>query len=289
MDAFHLFQRRPSFPQGGLDWRFRQRAAQDRRPKKNSVGRDQIWNGPETDASALSLFPESIPQGKLPCECPLLHHALAADPVTNDSSRIPGEGSGLDEDTTDCRTQIQTTVPTNAHTRVHAHANAHTPQRKDSLCSCPGCPASIQSLCNPLSNNNNGRGHYVNGRGSCPNEWTTQWRSSKETVIINVGGQIFETYRSTLKRLKTPIFNCEDMFRLYFRKSHGDYFFDRDPTAFGSVLNFLRTGELHIPTNMCGPALQVLITFFTSSLAEVQALLKSEFRVFLPPIPKLLG
>ncbi|CAL1528749.1 unnamed protein product, partial [Lymnaea stagnalis] len=41
-----------------------------------------------------------------------------------------------------------------------------------------------------------------------------------------------------------------------------DYFFDRDPTAFGSILNFLRTGELHIPTNMCGPALQNELEFW---------------------------
>ena len=82
-------------------------------------------------------------------------------------------------------------------------------------------------------------------------------RRSRETVILNVGGQTFETYRSTLRRLRTPIFNSDAALQRYFRRSHGDYFFDRDATAFSSVLNFLRTGELHIPTNMCGPALQV--------------------------------
>lgn len=82
-------------------------------------------------------------------------------------------------------------------------------------------------------------------------------RSKRDTVIINVGGQIFETYRTTLSRLRTPVFHSDDKMELYYRKSHDDYFFDRDPIAFGSILNFLRTGELHIPTNMCGPALQV--------------------------------
>ena len=82
-------------------------------------------------------------------------------------------------------------------------------------------------------------------------------RRTRETVIINVGGQTFETYRSTLRRLRTPIFDSDAAMQRYFRRSHGDYFFDRDATAFSSVLNFLRTGELHIPTNMCGPALQV--------------------------------
>ncbi|GFO26149.1 potassium voltage-gated channel protein shaw [Plakobranchus ocellatus] len=87
-------------------------------------------------------------------------------------------------------------------------------------------------------------------------------RRSRETVILNVGGQTFETYRSTLRRLRTPIFDSDAVLQRYFRRSHGDYFFDRDATAFGSVLNFLRTGELHIPTNMCGPALQNELEFW---------------------------
>ncbi|RUS72092.1 hypothetical protein EGW08_020137, partial [Elysia chlorotica] len=87
-------------------------------------------------------------------------------------------------------------------------------------------------------------------------------RRSRETVILNVGGQTFETYRSTLRRLRTPIFDSDAAMQRYFRRSHGDYFFDRDATAFSSVLNFLRTGELHIPTNMCGPALQSELEFW---------------------------
>ncbi|GFR75096.1 potassium voltage-gated channel protein Shaw [Elysia marginata] len=87
-------------------------------------------------------------------------------------------------------------------------------------------------------------------------------RRSRETVILNVGGQTFETYRSTLRRLRTPIFDSDAALQRYFRRSHGDFFFDRDATAFSSVLNFLRTGELHIPTNMCGPALQSELEFW---------------------------
>ncbi|KAK3083977.1 hypothetical protein FSP39_006223 [Pinctada imbricata] len=42
----------------------------------------------------------------------------------------------------------------------------------------------------------------------------------------------------------------------YYREKTGDYFFDRDPAIFGVVLNYLRTGELHLPTYLCGPAVQ---------------------------------
>lgn len=131
-----------------------------------------------------------------------------------------------------------------------------------------GCSCSSPTRCNHNNNKNNNNNNdktawlhpnqYSNNNRS--HDKTKSQRKKKdpyETVIINVGGQVFETYRTTIRRLRTPIFQSKDSLQLYYRKSKGDYFFDRDPTAFGSILNFLRTGELHIPTNMCGPALQV--------------------------------
>ncbi|XP_053375891.1 potassium voltage-gated channel protein Shaw-like isoform X3 [Mercenaria mercenaria] len=78
---------------------------------------------------------------------------------------------------------------------------------------------------------------------------------SKETVIINVGGNVFETFRSTLKRFKTCKLSDEREMMKYFRPDKGDYFFDRDPYAFNIIMNYLRYGDLHLPTNLCGPAL----------------------------------
>ena len=91
---------------------------------------------------------------------------------------------------------------------------------------------------------------------------TDKRRCAKPTVLFNVGGKRFETYRSTLKRLKGSFFADDDKLSAYFRHKHGDYFFDRDPTAFNCVLNYLRTGELHVPTSMCGPALQSELVFW---------------------------
>lgn len=78
---------------------------------------------------------------------------------------------------------------------------------------------------------------------------------SKETVIINVGGNVFETFRSTLKRFKTCKLSDEREMMKYYRPDKGDFFFDRDPYAFNIILNYLRYGDLHLPTNLCGPAL----------------------------------
>ena len=80
-------------------------------------------------------------------------------------------------------------------------------------------------------------------------------KKSKETVIINVGGQVFETFKSSLKRLKSCKLANEKHMKKYYREEKGDYFFDRDPYAFNIILNYLRYGDLHLPTNLCGPAL----------------------------------
>uniref|UniRef100_A0A5K3FEC6 BTB domain-containing protein n=1 Tax=Mesocestoides corti TaxID=53468 RepID=A0A5K3FEC6_MESCO len=40
------------------------------------------------------------------------------------------------------------------------------------------------------------------------------------------------------------------------------YFFDRDPEIFRFVLDYYRTGELHLPTNICGPFVRKELIFW---------------------------
>ncbi|XP_076453389.1 potassium voltage-gated channel protein egl-36-like [Babylonia areolata] len=117
-------------------------------------------------------------------------------------------------------------------------------------------------LSTALTNNTNTNITANNVANTNNNKKPRRPRGAKRTVIFNVGGQTFETYRTTLKKLKNSFFADDDKMRAYFRPAQGDYFFDRDPTAFGCVLNYLRTGELHVPTTMCGPALQNELDFW---------------------------
>lgn len=55
---------------------------------------------------------------------------------------------------------------------------------------------------------------------------------SKETVIFNIGGVKFETYRSTLYRQPDSPLANEEFLQKHFRPNRKEYFFDRDPAMF---------------------------------------------------------
>ena len=55
---------------------------------------------------------------------------------------------------------------------------------------------------------------------------------SSETVIFNVGGITFETFRSTLLKQPESFIADPSFLSKYYRPQPGDYFFDRDPDMF---------------------------------------------------------
>ncbi|KAI8773100.1 potassium voltage-gated channel subfamily C member 3 [Biomphalaria glabrata] len=86
--------------------------------------------------------------------------------------------------------------------------------------------------------------------------------TSNEIIRINVGGTVFETYKSTLSahpscHLSDPVFLAK-----YYRTEQNDYFFDRDPEIFHCILNYFRSGELHLPTSVCGLVIKSELDFW---------------------------
>lgn len=75
---------------------------------------------------------------------------------------------------------------------------------------------------------------------------------SGKRVIINVGGTRFETYRSTLRLLPETRLAQLSPTNSDFDSSRVEYFFDRDPASFAAILNYYRTGKLHVPNDVCG-------------------------------------
>ncbi|KAL3866942.1 hypothetical protein ACJMK2_044189 [Sinanodonta woodiana] len=76
---------------------------------------------------------------------------------------------------------------------------------------------------------------------------------------LNVGGVYFETLTSTLENIGGS------RLALLAQLQEGDdswdpekqeYFFDRHPGVFMSVIHYYRTDELHIDQNLCGNIIQ---------------------------------
>uniref|UniRef100_A0A3Q3GDU0 BTB domain-containing protein n=1 Tax=Labrus bergylta TaxID=56723 RepID=A0A3Q3GDU0_9LABR len=67
-----------------------------------------------------------------------------------------------------------------------------------------------------------------------------------ELIILNVSGCRFQTWRTTLDRYPDTLLGSTEK-DFFYNEESKEYFFDRDPDAFRSILNFYRTGKLHYP------------------------------------------
>ena len=66
-------------------------------------------------------------------------------------------------------------------------------------------------------------------------------------IILNIGGTIFETVSANLDRL--PVGRLANLQReaLVNGTGAGEYYFERNSKAFSAIMNFYRTGKLHMP------------------------------------------
>ena len=77
--------------------------------------------------------------------------------------------------------------------------------------------------------------------------------------MLNIGGCRHETLLSTLERLPgtrlavlASLQEADDSYDV----TTGEYFFDRHPKAFETVIQFYRTEELHVGQSACGNILK---------------------------------
>ncbi|XP_051957001.1 potassium voltage-gated channel subfamily D member 3-like [Xyrauchen texanus] len=82
-----------------------------------------------------------------------------------------------------------------------------------------------------------------------------------ELIILNVSGRRFQTWKTTLDRYPDTLLGSSEK-EFFYNEETKEYFFDRDPDAFRSVLNFYRTGKLHYPRYECISAYDEELAFF---------------------------
>jgi hypothetical protein len=77
-----------------------------------------------------------------------------------------------------------------------------------------------------------------------------------DTVKINVGGKIFVTTRRTINRYPdTRLGNIT-------KNENQEIYFDKNPKIFQSVLDYYRSGNLHINTNYCADYVKEELKFW---------------------------
>ncbi|XP_051965394.1 potassium voltage-gated channel subfamily D member 3-like isoform X2 [Xyrauchen texanus] len=90
---------------------------------------------------------------------------------------------------------------------------------------------------------------------------TNKNKLQDELIILNVSGRRFQTWRNTLDRFPDTLLGSSEK-EFFFNEDSREYFFDRDPDMFRSILNFYRTGKLHYPRYECISAYDEELAFF---------------------------
>ncbi|KAM3618843.1 uncharacterized protein V6R79_025726 [Siganus canaliculatus] len=90
---------------------------------------------------------------------------------------------------------------------------------------------------------------------------TEKNKRQDELIILNVSGRRFQTWRNTLDRYPDTLLGSSEK-EFFYNEETKEYFFDRDPDVFRSVLNFYRTGKLHYPRYECISSYDEELAFF---------------------------
>ena len=84
----------------------------------------------------------------------------------------------------------------------------------------------------------------------------------QEHVTINVGGEIFITRRSTLRNVPSTLLASLTEDDEHFPDDMQQYYFDRNPFLFQYILDYYRTGRMHLPRHICSTSIKDELKFW---------------------------
>ena len=101
---------------------------------------------------------------------------------------------------------------------------------------------------------------------------------TEEKVVINVGGVRHEILVKTLQRFPETrlgkIFNSSEKLS----RDKNEIYFDRNPLTFNAILDFYRTGNLHIDKNACPVGFCDELDFWIISKDQISTCCKDKWK-----------
>ena len=88
-------------------------------------------------------------------------------------------------------------------------------------------------------------------------------------LTLNVGGSIYQTCASTLERYPNTRLGQLSHSSHHYIASSNQYFFDRNPIIFQEILDFYRTGYLHLPSGSCGAVVRQEMEYWEISMEHL--------------------
>jgi len=88
------------------------------------------------------------------------------------------------------------------------------------------------------------------------------YEDDSEHVFINIGGTVFKTRKSTLRNVPGTKLSRLNVKSKEFNADQNEYFFDRNPFLFAYILDYYRTGTMHIPRSVCAQKIKDEIKFW---------------------------
>ena len=96
-------------------------------------------------------------------------------------------------------------------------------------------------------------------------------------VVINISGNIFETYETTLARFPTTLLADKKARMKYFSRSTQQFFFQRNAILFESIIYFYQSnGSLNCPLGMPVDMFESDCTFFCIPRPFIDKMLQRE-------------